>query len=66
VNRFAPDYLDHIADRLYSSVLADILDDAGHRVSEEDPVDILGRDSRIGKRFVDRRIPERRAPGPAR
>jgi len=31
VNRFAPDYLDHIADRLYSSVLADILDDAGHR-----------------------------------
>ena len=31
MNRFAPDYLDHIADRLYSSVLADILDDAGHR-----------------------------------
>jgi len=31
VDRSAPDYLDHIADRLYSSVLADILDDAGHR-----------------------------------
>ena len=31
VNKSAPDYLDHIADRLYSSVLADILDDAGYR-----------------------------------
>src|SRR5437879_4782013 len=31
VDRFAADYLDHIADRLYSSVLADILDDAGYR-----------------------------------
>ena len=31
MDRFAADYLDHIADRLYSSVLADILDDAGYR-----------------------------------
>jgi regulator of RNase E activity RraA len=31
VDKSAPDYLDHIADRLYSSVLADILDDAGYR-----------------------------------
>jgi len=31
VDRFAADYLDRIADRLYSSVLADILDDAGYR-----------------------------------
>jgi regulator of RNase E activity RraA len=31
VDRFATDYLDQIADRLYSSVLADILDDAGYR-----------------------------------
>jgi regulator of RNase E activity RraA len=31
VDKSAADYLDHIADRLYSSVLADILDDAGYR-----------------------------------
>ena len=31
MDRFAADYLDHIEKRLYSSVLADILDDAGHR-----------------------------------
>jgi regulator of RNase E activity RraA len=31
VDGFATDYLDQLADRLYSSVLADILDDAGYR-----------------------------------
>ena len=31
LNRFAAEYLDHIAERLYSSVLSDVLDDTGHR-----------------------------------
>ena len=31
MDKFATEYLDRIADRVYSSVLADILDDAGHR-----------------------------------
>jgi 4-hydroxy-4-methyl-2-oxoglutarate aldolase len=31
VDGFAQDYLDDVANRLYSSVLADILDDAGYR-----------------------------------
>src|SRR4029077_566604 len=31
VDRYGADYLDLIADRLYSSVLSDVLDDAGHR-----------------------------------
>jgi 4-hydroxy-4-methyl-2-oxoglutarate aldolase len=31
LDRSAADYLDRIADRLYSSVLSDVLDDAGHR-----------------------------------
>jgi regulator of RNase E activity RraA len=31
VDRFATEYLDRIADQLYSSVLSDILDEAGHR-----------------------------------
>lgn len=31
MDRYAADYLNRIADRLYSSVLADILDDAGFR-----------------------------------
>lgn len=31
MDRFATEYLDRIADRVYSSVLADILDDSGHR-----------------------------------
>src|SRR5438046_5841807 len=31
MNRFSADYLNHIEDRLYSSVLSDILDEAGHR-----------------------------------
>jgi len=31
VDRFAAEYLDRIADQLYSSVLSDILDEAGHR-----------------------------------
>ena len=31
MDRFATSYLDDIADRLYSSVLSDVLDDAGHR-----------------------------------
>ena len=31
MDRSAADYLDRIADRLYSSVLSDVLDDAGHR-----------------------------------
>jgi len=30
-NRFAASYLDRIAESLYSSVLSDVLDDAGHR-----------------------------------
>ena len=30
LDRFATDYLDRIAERLYSSVLSDVLDDAGH------------------------------------
>ncbi|HEV2034265.1 MAG TPA: RraA family protein [Candidatus Dormibacteraeota bacterium] len=31
MDRFAAGYLDEIAQRLYSSVLSDVLDDAGHR-----------------------------------
>ncbi len=31
MDRFATGYLDGIAERLYSSVLSDVLDDAGHR-----------------------------------
>ena len=31
MDRFSADYLDRISDKLYSSVLADILDEAGHR-----------------------------------
>jgi 4-hydroxy-4-methyl-2-oxoglutarate aldolase len=31
VDRFAAEYLDRIAEQLYSSVLSDILDEAGHR-----------------------------------
>ena len=31
MDRFAAEYLDRIADQLYSSVLSDILDEAGHR-----------------------------------
>ncbi len=31
MDRFATSYLDDIAERLYSSVLSDVLDDAGHR-----------------------------------
>lgn len=31
MDRFAPSYLDRIADLLYSSVLSDVLDDVGHR-----------------------------------
>jgi 4-hydroxy-4-methyl-2-oxoglutarate aldolase len=31
LDRFAAGYLDQIAERLYSSVLSDVLDDAGHR-----------------------------------
>jgi regulator of RNase E activity RraA len=31
LDRFASSYLDRIADLLYSSVLSDVLDDAGHR-----------------------------------
>ena len=31
MDRSAADYLDRIADRLYSSVLSDVLDDTGHR-----------------------------------
>lgn len=31
MDRFAASYLDDIAERLYSSVLSDVLDDAGHR-----------------------------------
>jgi regulator of RNase E activity RraA len=31
LDRFAPSYLDRIADLLYSSVLSDVLDDVGHR-----------------------------------
>jgi 4-hydroxy-4-methyl-2-oxoglutarate aldolase len=31
MDRFSADYLDRISEKLYSSVLADILDDAGHR-----------------------------------
>jgi 4-hydroxy-4-methyl-2-oxoglutarate aldolase len=31
VDRFSAEYLDRIADELYSSVLSDILDEAGHR-----------------------------------
>jgi len=31
MDRFSADYLDRISEKLYSSVLADILDEAGHR-----------------------------------
>ena len=31
MDRFAASYLDDVAERLYSSVLSDVLDDAGHR-----------------------------------
>jgi 4-hydroxy-4-methyl-2-oxoglutarate aldolase len=31
MDRYSTEYLDHISEHLYSSVLADILDDAGHR-----------------------------------
>jgi len=31
VDRYSAEYLDHLAKHLYSSVLADILDEAGHR-----------------------------------